>query len=269
MRPAELAGAEIVQKVGDKLPLDLEFADEHGRPVRLSSFFDGQRPVILTLNYYGCPSLCGIQLSGLLDSLKQMDWTAGEKFEIVTVSFDPMETPELAAAKKQSYMEDYARAAAHRGWHFLTGKVESIRALTSSVGFGYRWNESTQQWLHAAALILCTPSGKVSRYMAGVAYDPKTLRLSLVEASEGRIGSIIDDLFLTCYRYDPHSGSYVPFARGMMTVGGALTVVLLSIVLAGFWRQELRRKRAAQLGAAALATSHEGMDVNAAGVKEA
>ncbi len=243
--PKALEAAEITQKVGAQLPLDLTFVDDRGRSIALRDYFDGKRPVILTLNYYGCPMLCGVQINGLLDALRQMEWTAGEQFQILTVSFDPLEGPDLAAAKKQSYLQEYGRNAAARGWHFMTGKVEAIRALTSAVGFGYRWSEESDQWLHAAALILCTPDGKVSRYLAGVAYDPRTLRLSLVEASAGKVGSIIDDLFLTCYQYDPASGSYVPMARRMMTIGGLMTVVIVGLVLLSFWRQELRRKRGA------------------------
>jgi len=247
--PEELNEVGITQQVDAQLPLDTEFVDEDGRPVRLGDFF-GERPVILTLNYYTCPMLCTLQLNGLVETIKQLDWVPGDEFEIVTVSFDPVDTPRIAKTKKQNYVNEYGRAEAARGWHFLTGKKASIKRLTEAVGFAYKWNEAQKQWAHSAALILCTPKGRVSRYIGGVMYDSKTLRLSLVEASEGKVGSLWDSAFLWCYHYDATDGRYNVMVTGIMRVGGVGTLLVLGVVLLVFWRREARRRKKPAVGAA-------------------
>ncbi len=169
----------------------------------LGKYFQPGRPVIVTLNYYECPMLCTVQLNELVRVLKDMPWTPGQQFEILTVSFNPRETSALARLKKQSYLKEYGRADAAAGWHFLTGKPESIRTLTETVGFQYHWDEATQQYVHVAAAIILTPQGRVSRYLTSIVYDPSTLRLALADANEGKYRSTVDEVLLYCFHYDP------------------------------------------------------------------
>ncbi len=248
--PEELREISIEERLGARLPLDLEFIDEDGRPVRLGQFFDGEHPVVLTLNYYRCPMLCGLLLNGLLDVLKRTSFEPGRDFQILTVSFDPLEGPELAREKKRNYINAYGKSSAAAGWHFLTGQRDPIKRLTGTVGFHYKWNEEQQQWAHAAALIICTPEGQVSRYLGGVVFDPQTFRLSLIEASDGKIGTLFDQVFLTCFQYHSDEGAYTASARGLMRAGGVVTLVVLGGLMAVYWRRELRlrRRRAAAAG---------------------
>jgi len=242
-RPRSLEGVGITEHRDAQIPPDLAFVDESGRKVTLADYFDGDRPVILTLNYYRCPMLCTLQLNGLIEALKELNWTPGEQFEIVTVSIDPVETPTLAKAKKQSYLSEYGRPAAAKGWHFLTGRQKEIRHLAAVCGFDYKWNEDRREWMHAAALFVCTPDGRLSRYLYGVQFEPQTLRLSLVEASSGKIGSPLDQIILYCLHYDAGAGRYSLAALNLMRAGGAVTVVLVGTLLAVFWRRESRRRR--------------------------
>lgn len=240
--PSELEGVGVDERLDEAIPLDLEFADESGETVRLGDYFDGERPVILTLNYYECPMLCTLELNGLAEALRGMDWVPGREFEIVTVSIDPRETPALARDKKATYLKAYGRPEAAEGWHFLTGREQSIRALADAVGFRYSYIEQQGQWAHAAVLFLATPDGRLSRYLYGVQFDPKTLRLSLVEASRGGIGSTLDRLILYCYHYDSEAGTYAPQALRIMQLGGLATVVVLGGLLLVFWRREASRR---------------------------
>jgi protein SCO1/2 len=199
----------------------------------------------LTLVYYECPMLCTLVLNGVVDVLKQLDWTPGSEFEIVTVTIDPLEKPALAKQKKKQYVEAYGKPAAAPGWHFLTGEAHAIRALADAVGFGYRYIENDDEYAHPAAIFIITPDGRVSRYLFGVKHDPKTLRLSMVEAAEGRIGSPLDKFLLYCYRYDSEEGRYAPVAIRIMRVGGIGTVLILGAALLTFWLREARQKRLA------------------------
>jgi protein SCO1/2 len=228
------------------LPLELEFLDEDGRSVRLGDYFDGARPVILTLNYYRCPMLCGLQLNGVVAGMEEMDWTPGVEFEMVTVSIDPLETPELAQAKKENYLKRYQRPAAARGWHFLTGRQDNIERLAETVGFGYTYDVSSGQYAHAAAIFVITPDGRVARYLYGIEYPPQSLKLALMEASQGEIGSAFDQLIMYCYHYDPASRRYAPVAMNIMRVGGGATALLLGVTLGTWWLRESRRRRRAQ-----------------------
>lgn len=248
--PKELEGVGITEHLDAKLPLDAEFRDEEGRPVRLGAFFQGRRPVILTLNYYRCPMLCTLQLNGLVDALRAMPWLPGREFEIVTISFDPLETPTLARFKKQNYIKEYGRAEAVAGWHFLTGREDNIRRVTETVGFTYRYDKDTEQYVHAAALFVCTPDGRLSQYLYGVKYDPRTLRLSLLEASEGRTGSTFDQILMFCFHYDATQGRYDWHATNLMRAGGLLTLIVMGSVLGVFWRREARRRRPPTLAGA-------------------
>ena len=241
--PKELLDVGITELPGARLPLELPFVDSDGRKTTLNQFFDGTHPVILTMNYSDCPMLCSIQLNGLIDAMKAMPWNLGDQFSVITLSIDPLETPMRAALTKEKYLKIYNRPGSAAGWHFLTGKEENIKKLASTVGFRYKYIAASKQFAHAAALILCTPDGRVSRYLGGVLYNPQTLRLSLVETSEGKVGSALDQFFLSCFHYDERAGSYGPFAMGMMRIGGVLTLLALGGVMGFFWIREARRSR--------------------------
>jgi len=235
--PKQLQGVGINERPGAQVPLGLEFAAEDGRPVKLSQFVTGKKPVILTLNYYRCPMLCGLLLSGLLDGLKELAWTPGDQFEVVTVSIDPLETPKLAMLKKESYITEFGRPAAAAGWHFLTGREPDIRALAASVGFGYRYDEERQQYAHAAGIFLLTPDGRVARVLYGVMFEPRTLKLGLTEAGEGKVGSTADQALLFCYHYDANAGRYVVAASNIMRLGGGATALVVGVWLLSAWRR--------------------------------
>src|SRR5687768_14303207 len=222
--PEALKRADIEQRLDGQIPLDLAFRDEAGREVRLGEYFKSDRPVVLSLVYYECPMLCNQVLNGLVGTLEAVSFTPGEEFEIVTVSFDPRETPELAARKKETYLRRYRRQGADDGWHFLTGDKDSIERLTQAVGFGYYWDEQSQQFAHASAIMVATPQGRLSHYFYGIEYSPKELRLALVEASAGEIGSPVDKLILYCYHYDPTTGKYGPVIMNILRAAGVLTV---------------------------------------------
>lgn len=256
--PDGLEGVGITEHPDAQLPLDLEFVGQGGRTVPLREFFDGKLPVILTLNYYTCPMLCGLQLNGLLDALKELALVPGEDFRILTVSIDPTETHTLATLKKQNYIKAYAdagenapdaaqqrrAASAAAGWSFLVGQEENIRRLAATVGFGYKYVEERKEYAHAAALILCTPDGRVSRYLYGVLYEPGTLRLSLVEAGQGKVGSSLDQILLYCFHYDPSKGRYGPAALNIMRLGGIVTLLVVGAFLLRFWRRDPGRSPA-------------------------
>ncbi|HPF36341.1 MAG TPA: SCO family protein [Candidatus Krumholzibacteria bacterium] len=240
--PAGLEAAGITERLDAQVPLDLEFTAEDSTTVRLGDLFTGDRPVILQLGYYACPMLCGLVLNGLVVGMEDLAWTPGGEFEIVSVSIDPREGPRLARLKKDTYLKQYGRPEAEAGWRFLTGREENIRALADSVGFGYVFNVERQEWMHAAALFVLTPDGRVSRYLYGVEFDARTLRLSLVEASEGKIGSSMDRFLLYCFHYDSSVGRYGPAARRLMSMAGAVTVAALGLFLIRLWRRDRRGK---------------------------
>jgi protein SCO1/2 len=241
--PEVLEEVGVTEHLNAKLPLDLEFRDEDGNWVELGSFFDGQRPVILTLNYYRCPMLCGLMLNGVVDGLEAMSWTPGAEFEIVTISINPLETPELARAKKQNYLKRLERPAAAKGWHFMTGRELEIKRLAETLGFSYTYDPVSQEYAHAAAIFVCTPDGRVARYLYGIEYPAKRLKLALLEAAEGTIGSTLDQLILYCYHYDPTNRRYTPVAMNIMRLGGGATALILGISLGVFWIREWRRKK--------------------------
>lgn len=246
--PPELAGVGIDEHFDATVPLDATFRAEDGSKVELGSFFQRERPVILTLNYFRCPMLCGLQLNGLVAGLEQLDWTPGQEFELVTISINPLETPALAAEKKQNYLTRYGRPSAATGWHFLTGSEDQIRRVTEAVGFNYTYDKDTGEFAHAAALFVLTPDGRIARYLYGIEYPSKTLRLALLEAADGKIGSPIDQLILYCCQYDPSSRAYAPVAMNIMRVGGGFTVVFLGGALGLLWLRDVRRKHHQQTG---------------------
>jgi len=242
--PRELQNIGIDEKSGQTLPLDLKFVDETGEVVELRKYFGNNRPVVLQLSYFGCPSLCSLVSNGLVDSLNELTLTMGKEFDVINVSFDPAETARLAKLKKQSFLDAYNRPAGGEAWHFLTGNPAEIKQLTDAVGFRYKWVDSSKQFSHPAALILLTPDGKISRYLYGVKYEPRTLRLSLVEASEGKIGSSVDRFILTCFHYDSYAGKYTPVAMTIMRGGGVVTVLVIAVVIGALIVREKRRERA-------------------------
>ena len=242
--PPALKNVGIDQKLNQQVPLDLAFRDENGETVKLGQYF-GKRPVVLSLVYYDCPMLCTQVLNGMVGAFKTLAFVPGAEYEVVTVSFDPSETPQLAAAKKRLYVDylpEAKRQGATNAWHFLTGDEASIRSLTEAVGFRYQWDEETKQFAHASGIMVLTPEGKLAQYYYGIEYSPKDLRLGLVEASANKIGTPVDQLLLYCYHYDPATGKYGAAVMNMVRLGGLLTIVGITILLLA-----LRRRGAAQM----------------------
>jgi len=207
VRPPYLQNVGIEQHLDGQVPPDLSLVDDTGRAVKLGDYF-GKKPLILNLVYYNCTMLCGEALAGLTGAMKMVKFDVGNEFDVITVSFNPQETPAIAAAKKQDYLKRYGRPAAASGWHFLTGPAESINALTKAVGFQYQYDPKIKQYAHATAVMVLTPHGRISRYFYGVDFPPKDLRMGLVEASQGKIGNAVDQVLLYCYHYDPATGKY-------------------------------------------------------------
>ncbi len=232
----------IDQKLNAQIPLELEFRNEIGRTVRLEECLGG-KPTILVLAYYRCPMLCTQVLNGLVYGLRGVPLDIGDQFNVVTVSFDAREKPELAARKKSNYVEDYGRPGADRGWCFLTGEQPSIDRLTQAVGFVYRYDQDKDQFAHGSGIMILTPEGKVSRYFYGIRFNPLDLRLGLVEASANKIGSPVDRVLLLCYGYDPNSGKYTPLAMGLLRLGAAITLLGLLAGLGLAWRREWTNKK--------------------------
>jgi protein SCO1/2 len=241
-RPPMLRDVAIEQRLGQPLPLDAIFTDELGRPARLGQYF-GRRPVILVLAYYNCPMLCTQVFNGLVSSLRVLNFDAGKEFDVVAVSFDPRDRPPDAAAKKKAYLDEYRRPGAALGWHFLTGGAGSIERVTRAAGFHYKYDESTGQFAHSTAIYIATPEGKLSRYFYGIEYAPRDLRLGLVEASNNRIGSAVDQILLYCYHYDPKLARYSAAIMSMVRFGGVAAVLILSTFLTIMWRRDVRRQR--------------------------
>jgi len=241
--PDQLEEVGIEEHLDAKVPLNLEFRNEVGEVVTLGDYFDGTKPVILTLNYYKCPMLCGLQLNGLLEGLRDLEWTPGQEFELVTVSINPLETPALATEKKQNYIKRYERPSAAAGWHFLTGREPEIQQLASTLGFGYTYDRETGEYAHAAAIFLATPDGRVARYLYGIEYPERRLRLALMEASAGEIGSTVDQLIMYCFHYDATSRRYSPVAMNIMRLGGGATAVILGLTIGANWLRDRRRRR--------------------------
>lgn len=248
--PAIVNKIGIDQKLGDALPLDLPFVDEAGQAVRLGDYF-GNKPVALLLVYYECPSLCNQVLNGVTGALKAVAFDVSDEFDVVVISIDPTETPALAAKKKQSYLNLYGRPQSAGGWHFLTGAQEAIEPLAGAVGFRYAYDENTGQYAHAAAVFVATPAGKLSHYLFGIEYSPNDLRLALVEAADGRIGSVVDQVMLLCFKYDMASGKYGWAITRSVQTAGVVTVVAMGLAIT-YW---LRRERRGTLAPAAAAVA--------------
>lgn len=236
VRPPGLKEVGIQQNLNQQIPPDLSFRDETGRAVRLSDYF-GKRPLILNLVYFQCPMLCGEVLSSLTSSLRIVKLDVGKDFDVLTVSFDPRDTPEMAAAKKAPIIKRYGRSGAAEGWHFLTGPEESIAALTKAAGFQYQYDTKTGQFAHVTAILVLTPQGRIAQYYYGVDYAPKDLRLGLVQASDNRIGNVVDQVLLYCYHYDPATGKYGAVITRILRLSGLATILILGTMIAVLFRR--------------------------------
>jgi protein SCO1/2 len=238
-RPGILSKIAIDQKIGSQVPGDIPFIDENGRPVKIGDYF-GKRPVVLALVYYECPMLCTQVLNGLVSAVSVLNFEAGREFDVVAVSFNPKEGPGLASQKKANYVERYGRPQTAGGWHFLTGTQESIDRLTDAVGFRYEYDPKIGQFAHGAAIEMLTPKGIIAKYFYGIEFSPRDLRLGLIEASEEHIGTVIDDVLLFCYHYDPATGKYGASILTMVRIAGVATILAFAI----FLTVSLRRDRA-------------------------
>lgn len=242
-RPAEIEGVGITQKLGQKIDGQLQFADETGKAVKLADYFDGKTPVIISPIYFNCPGLCNFHLNGLTEGLKMMDWNVGDKFKVLAISFDWNEKPEVAKPKKDNYMSVYDRPGTEGGWHFLTGDQANVSALMETIGFKYKWNEQVKEWAHGSAAIVVSPKGEITRYLPGIQFEGKDIKLALNESARGKIGGLVDGLVLYCFSYDNHANKYTLAVFKVLQLAGFITVLLLGLWLAPtLWRS---RKKAA------------------------
>lgn len=238
----------IDQKLDSQVPLDLTFTDESGKPVKLKDLMAG-KPTVLALVYYECPMLCGEVMQGMLEAFNQLDFTIGDQYEVLTISFNPRETHELAATKKKNMLAAYKKPEAAPGWHFLTGDEENINKLAEAVGFRYQYLPSADQYAHGSGIMILTPEGKVSRYFYGIEYPERDLRFGLIEASQEHIGTLADELLLLCYHYDPSSGTYGLLIMNTLRLAGAATVLAIGLLVGGLMLYERRKKRREDEGA--------------------
>jgi protein SCO1/2 len=247
--PREVEDVAIKQNLNTQLPLNLEFTDHRGKTVKLGDYFDGKHPVLLTLNYFKCPRICDHQLQDLVTGARLLDLAPGTDYRIVTISFDAMEDWHLAKEKRANYVALYSRPVDDAGWTFLTGRQPSIDGVLKACGWNVRWDDSRREWAHGVSLMVCTPEGKLSRYLMRWPYDEKTLRLSLVEASQGKIGTAWDSVVLFCFHYDDVNGAYAVAAMNIVRGGVILTIVIFGSFLAYLWRRDrqLTRERNAQV----------------------
>jgi protein SCO1 len=246
--PDSLKGVGIDQKLDQQVPLNLTFRDEFGRDVPLSSFFQSGKPVILALVYYRCPMLCTQILSGLEGALRVLTFNPGKEFEVVAISFDPKDTVEIAAAKKQMYLKRYNRPGTANGWHFLTGDQANIKALTDTIGYHYKYDPKTDQFAHASGVMIVTPDGRLSKYFYGVEYSPRDLRLGLVEAAQNKIGNPVDQLLLFCFHYDPATGKYGAVAMNMVRFAGGAFALIGGCFLLIVFRRDFRADKKSMQG---------------------
>ncbi len=242
VRPPQLEGVGIDEHLGSSVDMNLMFTDESGYPVRLGKYFNQGRPVILDLVYYNCPMLCTLILNGQTEAMRNIPWTPGKEYDVVTISIDPRESFDVAQKKKSIYMGSFDRPAP--GWHFLTDRDGNVQRLAKQIGFNYRYDPRIEQYAHAAAIMVLTPQGRMARYLYGIRFSPRDLRFALAEASEGRSTMAVEKILLFCYHYDPKAGAYVWFALNVMRLGGALTVLIFAFFGWRMWRVERRRTSA-------------------------
>lgn len=241
-KPKAFDGIGIEEQLGAKIDLTMPVKDEAGNIVPLSTYFTKEKPVILSLVYFDCPGLCNYHLNGLSDGMKQMTWKVGENFQVVSLSIDPRENSEMATRKKDNYLKALGQPQAASGWHFLTADQAVITQLAKTVGFKYRWDEKNKDWAHASAAILVTPEGKVSRYLHGVYFEPKDLKLGLIEASNEKIGTLTDRLIYFCYHYDASKSQYSIMAVRLMQIGAVLIMLLLAALIVPAWLRSRRQE---------------------------
>ena len=237
--PEVLKELEIKEHLGETIDGELKFTDENGKEVFLKDYFR-DKPVLLTIIYYNCPSLCNFHLNGLFDALEKVPLKSGKDYHLVAVTMDPEEKPPLAKEKKQSYLDKYKHSG--EGVHFLTGSEVAINSLSKQVGFAFRWDEETEQFAHSPVAYMISPDFKISRYLYGVLFEPNTIKLSMIEAGKGKIGTVIDRVLLFCYRFDPKKSRYTLYAYNVMRLGGALTILILLLILVPVWLREGRKK---------------------------
>lgn len=238
--PTEIQGIGITEHMGESVELDLQFRDESGATVTLGSYFNQKRPVILALVYYECPHLCNLLLNGLQEALRTLDWTTGNQFDLVAVSINPSETPDLAFKKKQNYLKIYGRPDGDQGWHFLTGEQSQIEKLASQVGFSYRYDENEKQYAHAAALYILTAQGKISQYLYGVSFKAQNLKFSLLNASNGNVGTLTEQVLLFCFHFDPNRNSYTLHMWRIVQAVLCFQVIALFGLLYYLWKKDKR-----------------------------
>jgi protein SCO1/2 len=239
--PKELRNVGVDERLGERIDLGLTFTDESGATVPLRNFFHRERPVVMVMVYYTCPGLCNYHLNGLTAAMKTLKWTTGKDYDLVAVSMNSVETADLAAKKKASYLAAYGRVEGNDGWHFLVGDKGNVRKLADELGFKFRWMPERRQFAHASVTYVITPEGLISRYINGIQPDPTTLRFSLLEASHGKIGTFIDQALMFCFQFNPHKNKYTLYAWNVMRIGAALMVLLLAITLIPLWWRERGR----------------------------
>ncbi|MCP4632331.1 MAG: SCO family protein [candidate division Zixibacteria bacterium] len=240
--PEELKKIDVEEHLGDNIPLDLMFISDRGDTITLKDYFFKEKPVILILGYYSCPMLCNLIMNGVSEGVRQLSYLPGRDFQIVMISIDPTETDLLASAKKANYIKQIGKPNIENGWDFLTTSTDNAAILSEAVGFKYFYDEEEEQYAHPAVLVFLSPEGKISRYIYGIEYSERSLRMAIMEASEGKVGNTLDRIILYCYHYDPDAGSYVLFAGNVMRIGGFITLILLAGVLIPMWLKERRKK---------------------------
>lgn len=238
-----LQGVGIEPHIGQKLDTNLLFKNEDGQSVALKNFLREGHPVILSPVYYGCRSLCNYHLNGLTEGLKSLDWSVGQKFDVVAFSFDDRENSTLSKGKKESYLKLYSRAGTQDGWHFLTADRDTITQITNQLGFKFKWNQEMGEWAHPSAAIIISPDGTINRYLPGVYFQANDLKLALNESVEGRLGTFVDKMVLFCFKYDEHQSKYSPYIINIMKIGGGLMIVILAIWLSSAWMKSRRKQK--------------------------
>jgi protein SCO1/2 len=241
--PKELRGVQIKNNVGDKIPADVKLVSHEGEDVVLGDYLKDGKPALVVLGYYKCPTLCSAILNGTLDALKEVSLDAGRDFNVIVVSIDPKEGPEVASKKRASYVKAYARDGAASGWHFHTGAETEVRRLADALGFGYRWDETSQQYAHAGGIFFLSPDSTLSRTLWGMSFKPRDVKFALIDASQGKVGSVVDQVLLSCFSYTPDSQRYSVYIFGVMRLAGVATIVLLGGALIFLWRRFERKKR--------------------------
>ena len=241
--PADLADVGVKEKLGAKLDGQRLFVNSKGEEVRFGQFFDSKKPVFFTIIYYNCPSLCNYHLNGVVDAMRKINLKPGRDFELVAVSMDHRETPEVAEAKRLAYVESYGDLSTDAGWHFLLGTEENVRAIADEVGFGFAWNERQQQYAHAAAAYIVSPDRVVTRYLYGIEFNPQTLRLALLEGGEGKIGNLVDQILLFCFQFNPAKNKYTLYAWNVMRAGAIMMLFVIMALLLPAWMRERRKHK--------------------------